>query len=532
MTILERVPTRPPTTRRSVPSLNRLTILAGALVCLTIATRLPVLLHRAPIDDEAIYGVVANEIVLGGRPYVDAIERKPPLLFWTYTGVFEIAGRSNWTALHAVAIGWTLATAAALGVGAAKLFGPEAGFAAALLYSIFQPWGTYKNLAFNGELLMNLPIACAYAIAFWPRRTNRFARVGPRFAIAGALLGAAFLLKQPAAIAAVPLGVYVLLPSYRAAHGYTRAESLAQALALTIGFAGVLGVAVAILDRQGILREAYYWTITNHDLPHVFWDVALEHSAAFLVATLPLTAAAVVGLLDGGLWAEAPSERTAVILLLIASAVGVAAGGRFYPHYYIQLLPPLVFLAAPALARASRDPRRSPWLLRPHVAAVLTGIAVVVFTVLHVRGLARQPLVSSAGQYLRDHSAASDRIFVWGEDPQIYIDAVRRPASRYVSTFPLTGFIFGEPLPGVETRNRIVPGAWAKLARDFRRHPPAFIVDVRNEANAAYPARDFPPLAQLIADDYRRTAVIDDAVIYERSATVAPAADAITATQP
>ena len=62
------------------------------IILFTIAIRLPSLLHPQPIDSEAMYSVVANEIVDGGRPYVDAVERKPPLLFWTYAAVFKIAG--------------------------------------------------------------------------------------------------------------------------------------------------------------------------------------------------------------------------------------------------------------------------------------------------------------------------------------------------------------------------------------------------------------------------------------------------------
>lgn len=41
---------------------------------LTIVTRLPLLLHRQPIINEAVYSVVANEIVDGGLPYLDAVE--------------------------------------------------------------------------------------------------------------------------------------------------------------------------------------------------------------------------------------------------------------------------------------------------------------------------------------------------------------------------------------------------------------------------------------------------------------------------
>ena len=61
------------------PRRFRLAVLG--IVFLTIAISLPSLVHPQPIDAEAMYSVVANEIVDGGRPYVDAVERKPPLLF-------------------------------------------------------------------------------------------------------------------------------------------------------------------------------------------------------------------------------------------------------------------------------------------------------------------------------------------------------------------------------------------------------------------------------------------------------------------
>src|SRR6202040_2016554 len=137
---------------------------ALGIVLLTIATRLPSLQHPQAIDDEAAYSVVANEIVDGGRPYIDAVDRKPPLLFWTYAAVFEVAGKYNWKALHAVALSWALATMVGLYAIGKQLFDRETGLVAALFYSVFQPWAAYKNLAFNGEIVMNLPIVWAWAI--------------------------------------------------------------------------------------------------------------------------------------------------------------------------------------------------------------------------------------------------------------------------------------------------------------------------------------------------------------------------------
>jgi hypothetical protein len=93
---------------------RRFHLAALGIVFLTIAIRLPSLVHPQPIDAEAMYSVVANEIVDGGRPYIDAVERKPPLLFWTYALIFKIAGKFNWMALHFVALLWTLSAMAGL----------------------------------------------------------------------------------------------------------------------------------------------------------------------------------------------------------------------------------------------------------------------------------------------------------------------------------------------------------------------------------------------------------------------------------
>src|SRR5438045_6318126 len=131
---------------------------ALGIVLLTVAIRLPSLLHPQPIDSEAMYSVVANEIVDGGRPYADAVERKPPLLFWTYAAIFKVAGKFNWKALHMVALVWTIGSMAGLYVIGRDLFDRNTGLIAALFYSVFQHWWTAKTLATDAEWLMQSPI--------------------------------------------------------------------------------------------------------------------------------------------------------------------------------------------------------------------------------------------------------------------------------------------------------------------------------------------------------------------------------------
>ena len=121
------------------------------------------------------------------------------------------------------------------------------------------------------------------------------------------------------------------------------------------------------------------------------------------------------------------------------------------------------------------------------------------------RGWRRSVRRLEAGRYLFAHSDPANRIFVWGQRPDIYLDAHRRPACRYITTFPLTGYVFGGPIPGFDTRSRILPGAWTILEQDFARHPPTYIVDVQPDPKSAYyPVKDFPILAKLLAERYSR----------------------------
>src|SRR5205814_5830641 len=351
----------------------------------------------------------------------------------------------------------------------------------------------------DGEMLMNLPIIWAWAIAL--RRSSSPLR--PELFPAGALPGAAFLLKQPAAIAAVPVGVYLLLPSYRASRSLTRTNSIIQAAMLTAGFFAALGLVTIIIWKQGILHEAFYWTIAADDVPHVFWQIGIVRTLAFLGACLPLVIGSIMACRDKSeIWAGKMPERTALLWLLAASAIGAAAGARFYPHYYVQLIPPLALLAAAYYARLwSRTIQPAYWLLRPRVTYMWLALTIVVFSVAHWVGLARRRVPSEAGRYLFTHSNPADRIFVWGQSPEIYLDAHRRAACRYITTFPLTGYVFGGPIPGFDTRSRILPGAWSTLEQDFARHPPTYIVDVQPDPKSAhYPVKNFPILAKLLAE--------------------------------
>jgi len=500
----------------------------GWLMLFTIVTRLPLLTYPKACDDEQVYNVVAIEMLHGGVPYVDAVERKPPLLFYLYRGILGVAGAHNYFALHVVALLWTLATMALIAGVLRRMFDAATGLVGALLYAIFSAWANYTDLALNGELLMNLPAVAAVALALRPSRSS----LRPDLMAAGALVSLAFLLKQPSVITGVPLAVYVLHPDYRRSRGLGWGASLVHAAMLLIGFVGALAVAALYLNHVGILREAWYWTITNHAVPFgpttwFFWHKLPWRGALFVVETLPLLLLVGVSLRAGwgtgehGIWARHRSEFAALVVLLAGCCLGVLANGQFNYHYFLQLTPPLALLGAPVLADIWSGARAArARYLAPRLLARWLAVTALLFLVVDAIGLARHRGPLGVAVYARAHSTEDDRIFMWGQATAhvgIYLDAQRRPASRYVLSFPLNGMVFGLFDESYDTTDRIVPGSWDNLRRDFERHPPKFIIDCHAVSDGPlHKIRKHAYMRQLLDTQFEEVFRGDDGIVYAR----------------
>jgi hypothetical protein len=80
-------------------------------------------------------------------------------------------------------------------------------------------------------------------------------------------------------------------------------------------------------------------------------------------------------------------------------------------------------------------------------------------------------------------------------------------------------------LPGVDTRDRIVPGAWDQLEEDFRKHPPLFIADHYSDPDSRYPVKDFPVLARLLAQQYEPVTRTAQGIIYRIRPEFRPPSD-------
>ncbi len=461
-----------------------------ALAAVAVVLHLPGLVEPLFNSDEASLATMAMEIERGGTLYTDTADRKPPAVPYIYALVFTMTGERDIRPVRAVGAVALAATALLLALEAKRRRGTRM---AAVAAGAFFLAGTAANFpadsqAAGFELFMLLPMTAAVVAA------GRGKAV-----VAGLCLALACLCKQTAVMTALPVAFLLIRASgWRAV---ARAALAAAALVVVTAFA--FGP-----------REFLLWTVTGNGGYLALRGSLLASclrglgmTTAFLGLNAVIVWCCVVargrGQVDWDLW-----------LWLAGGAVAVVAGFRFFGHYYLQLVPPLALIAAsgvPAPGRAWR--RAAVCLVVPVVAMWLFS-----FSPPNARGIIPYRTVADR---VRALTTPSDRIFVWGEYPEIYWAADREPATRFIHTGFLTGNSGARDAEDVRPSDG-VPGAWEFLAADLAATPPDLIVDT---STASIRKSDHHPLEKTVlweevVRSYQLVEVVDGVRLYRR--TVAP----------
>ena len=186
-------------------------------------------------------------------------------------------------------------------------------------------------------------------------------------------------------------------------------------------------------------------------------------------------------------------------------------GQRFYTHYFVQLIPPLVFLAAQPIAEAVSNLRGMPVFKRVVFLSFLIIPTVAITITIGVKGLtgsfdSQKPSVVWAGEFLNSQTKPDDRIFVWG-DALVEYFADRSSSSRFMNG----AFVIENRDPcfkaeGVDVSTYVGTREFGMLMSDLRENPPKVIVDMSSSDIHCwqnYPIEKFAPLAELIRDRYK-----------------------------
>jgi 4-amino-4-deoxy-L-arabinose transferase-like glycosyltransferase len=494
----------------------------AALFVLNLLLRVFYLRFDFVNGDEGVRALTAVRLLEGARLYADVVTDKPPGTTFFYAAVFSLFGRSM-AAVHVAAAVWNFATAALACMTAARLYGRRTGLWAALMMVFFSTtYLTQDMMAANTELLMALPYTASfyfYVVARGPYFSGQTHRSGfhsiAAFAGAGALTGLATLFKQ---VGVFNLGFFAFYEFFsafsergenesfllRAARAARRAAG--RLLPIGAGFVAVLALFALWLVMSGSLSA--FWR--NAVVLNLFYissvprDLWLKFMVGRTLGYISFNAAlwALAVRVGTGAFRRSNGNRAdlAVTLWCAASLAAVFAGGRFFGHYFIQVLPALCILAARG-ARLLEERLRAPFGSRKAriAAGALAALTLFSFVRFHQRtailafeavtgartrwsqawGMSvREREAEAVSRYVSGQLSRGEPLYIWEYALDVYWLTGCRPASRYMSPYYITGkFPDAAPDPA-NPGESFWREARAHLIEDLKRTRPRMILDV------------------------------------------------------
>jgi hypothetical protein len=452
----------------------------GLVAALTVALAAAVfaLQPRPFFHDASLFVVLGHGLLSGQVPYGDLFDHKPPGIYMVGALAWLLDSADTNLSMQALSVVATAITATACGWIVSAVFSRFwAGVATALSVAAGLSLPVAASGGGTSELFSEVGLAvCAACVV-----AMILLRKGVRWpAVAGASFAWAFGCSLLAVAAAPALAVlWLTIPIDGSPYPLSRsnwrtwigrrvldrrlgaaiagAAAVSLAIWLPIIVSGSVPQAVdAIVGYNNLYRRAAHLSFVDWaEVLAVLWALWLPTALVCLVPTgrwLPL---------GFRLLARSNLFRASVLWVLAALVLQLY-GRRVYMHYLQLFVPPLGLIVGCVLAGLRLERPK----ISPRIAAVALSAGVVAgLGYAYYQPVDNPPLAQNLqlAESVRANSAPGDTIFVWGYDPDLYLEADRSPAGPYINVLPLL-------LPGYGQE------AVAKQLDHWQAHPPRVIV--------------------------------------------------------
>lgn len=460
-----------------------------ALACLRFA-------HIRLLWADENYHIAASIFILHGKfPYRDFWYDKPPLNAVYYL----IAGGYPGWPLRILDAAYIVATCALVWRFARSWWGEAEAWAAALLLAFYTAFYLPSAvIPFGPDALTMLPELAAIYLA-WRRRAFW----------AGVCAAVAFFVNPKALFVLAVCAVWVFSELPLLFAGFV--------IVVAIGF-GWLAAAGA---WPGYAEQVWHWGFIyarTSPQPHPF-ETGVKNTADWLGFHAALVLAAIYAFLG-----FARKVRWKLGVWLAFSFAAVCLGLRFAPHYYLQFLPALVFVASRGAILALREHKRPAiaiLILLLLVPLVRFGPRYALLTIDNMHR--REPRWNDAildldslhvAEKIRALRRPGDTLFVWGYRPSMYVYTRMAAPGLFWDSQPLTGVPADRHLHATTA----VYGGPASHNRERLLHTrPTFLVDGLGLLNPRLAPDVYPELRPWLAR-YRLVGKTKLSLIYELSA--------------
>ena len=449
------------------------------ILCGVVLMRIPSLFEPSRYADEDIYLTIGRAMRRGLLLYRDIYDNKTPLIYV----VAMIAGNVMW--FRFILMIWNLISVGLIWGIAKKLLSNKWGvILATVLFAVFTTLPLLEGEIANGEVFMIMPVAGAIYLVL--SKTGNLVEKKINYLWAGLLWSVAFLFKSPPLIELFGLFFFMTIYLAGSLRDLFRRFFDLRLWLLGIGFLIPVLASVMYFFWRGIgglyLRSALLQNFGYLSS----WDGGKGDG----LITRGLVMLAILALI----WASRKklgNNFGLISIWAITAIFGAFLSGRPYPHYLIEVVGPMALLTSFVLFQTTIYTA-----LFGVVIALLLAFGIVRYKFWYYKSLPYyQDFVSYVfGQkdkeqfynfwgdnVTRDYKAAafidqitlpSDRVFVWGTEPALYVISNRSPAVKYVVSYHIlefsaqaeVGASLAKERPKVIVVDRGEPGKFSELS--------------------------------------------------------------------
>lgn len=460
-----------------------------AFVFLAAILRIPSLFEPYWYGDEAIYLALGEGIRQNLVLYRDIFDHKPPAIYL----LAAAAGSVFWFRL--ILLFWHAATIVLFWELCGHLFSkkPKIVILATGLFTLLTTIPLLEGNIANSEIFMIAPTIAGLLLVFTGKKSSFL-----KLFLAGILFSLAGLFKVPAFFDFLALIVFWLFsakPSLKALKELVRKMVI-------VG----LGLFIPILAGG-----AYFWS--QGAFPQ-FIDASWSQNFTYLSRWQAPSLSVFETIAQAGLVARAVILGGIIFILFVFrkrfdtptlfasiwfsfTLFAALIPGRPYPHYIIQVIPPLSLLVA--ILALGRERYR--FLPIPFLGVLLFSLVFYKFYyypsfpyyknfIEFAMGQKsqmqyfehfdrRMPSLYTLNAFLSQRTTKKDKIFIWGTMPELYALSGRLPPGRYITSFHITDF------QGEE-----------ETLKALENNKPAYIFTLREEQ------RPFPGFSAFLQSNY------------------------------
>jgi len=445
-----------------------------------ILLRLPSLFEPYWYGDEGIYLTLGQGIRSGLTLYSQIHDNKPPTLYYLAAFSQTVFG------FRLLLMVWMIPTIILFyRFSRSKL--------ATLIFLILTSIPLIEGNIANSEIFMLLPTIAGMLLF-----------LSHYHFLAGLFLGIAFTFKVPVAAELGFLLFWLLFYDFK-----NLKQFLLHSIRITLGFAlpiFVWGIyffyqaSLAPFLHSALFQNFGYissWTTGSHSGSVTQGGLVIRF-VVFLLALIVTRLA---------FFRQPKNNRPLAFILswFYATIFGALLSARPYPHYLIQVLPPLCLLI--------------PYYIKQKYLLIFPALFILIASNFkfysypslsyyqnfygYLLGQKSLPSYNSffgstvnqsdqIARYIKDRSSTSDRLFVWGDRPSLFLLSTRLPATKYIVAYHIVDF-----------------KAHQSTLEELTLRLPKFIVYFPN------PSRPYPDLDQFINRYYFLVNQIGSALIFQ-----------------